>query len=107
LGRLLSRRQRRRHLAADRSVSISVVDGGSGAAAAATAGAIPTAFSCGGSTWLAGVQAGCNYQSADWVFGIETDMSGTKLNDSQTIATNPAPQLRSYLPASHAEVNSP
>jgi outer membrane immunogenic protein len=73
------------------NVSIGVADGGSGAAAAAAAGAIPTAFSYGSSSWLAGGQAGCNYQAASWVLGIETDFSGTKLNGSETIATNLPP----------------
>jgi hypothetical protein len=37
-------------------------NGGSGQrSAAAAAGAIPTAFSYGSSSWLAGGQAGCNY----------------------------------------------
>jgi hypothetical protein len=67
-----------------------IADGGSGAAAAAAAaaGAVPTAFSYGGSSWLAGGQGGCNYQAANWVFGIETDMSGTELNGTEAIATN-------------------
>jgi outer membrane immunogenic protein len=73
------------------NVSIGVVDGGSGVAAAAAVGAVPTAFGYGGSSWLAGGQAGCNYQAANWVFGVETDMSGTKLNGSETIATNVSP----------------
>jgi outer membrane immunogenic protein len=46
------------------ATTVSVVDGGSGVAAAAAAGAIPTAFSYGGSSWLAGGQVGCNYQAA-------------------------------------------
>jgi outer membrane immunogenic protein len=73
------------------STSISFVDGGSGAAAAVAAGSIPTAFNDGGSSWLAGGQLGCNYQASNWVYGIETDMSGTKLDAGQTIATNVAP----------------
>jgi outer membrane immunogenic protein len=72
-------------------IGIGVADGGSGAGAAAAAGAIPTAFGDGGGSFIAGGQAGCNYQAANWVFGIETDMSGTKLNGSQTIATNVPP----------------
>jgi outer membrane immunogenic protein len=52
------------------NVSIGVADGGSGAGAAAAAGAIPTAFSYGSSSFVAGGQAGCNYQAANWVFGI-------------------------------------
>jgi outer membrane immunogenic protein len=70
------------------NVSVGVTDGGSGAAAA---GAIPTAFGAGGSSWIAGGQAGCNYQAANWVFGIETDFSGTRLDGSATIATNVPP----------------
>lgn len=69
------------------NVTVWVTDGGSGAAAAA-AGAIPTAFGAGGSSWIAGGQVGCNYQAANWVFGIETDFSGTRLDGSATIATN-------------------
>jgi outer membrane immunogenic protein len=65
-----------------------VTDGGWDAAAAAAAGAIPTAFGVGGSSWIAGGQAGCNYQAANWVLGIETDFSGTSLDGSATIATN-------------------
>ena len=73
------------------NVTIGVTDGGSGAAAAAAAGAIPTAFGVGGSSWIAGGQAGCNYQAANWVLGIETDLSGTKLDGSAAIATNVPP----------------
>jgi outer membrane immunogenic protein len=73
------------------NVSIGVADGGSGVAAAVAAGAVPTAFSYGGSSWLAGGQAGCNYQAANWVFGMETDMSGTKPNGNETIVTNVPP----------------
>jgi hypothetical protein len=72
------------------NVTVGVVDGGSGAATAAAAGAIPTAFSVGSSSFIGGGQAGCNYQAASWVLGIETDFSGTKLDGSQTIATNVA-----------------
>jgi outer membrane immunogenic protein len=68
--------------------SVTVVDGGSGAAAAAAAGAIPTSYSYGGSSWLGGGQLGCNYQASSWVFGAETDMSGTKLNGGETLNTN-------------------
>jgi opacity protein-like surface antigen len=45
-------------------------------------------------TWaVAGslVVRSCNYQAANWVFGIETDISGTKLDAGQTIATNVPP----------------
>ncbi len=73
------------------NASVSVTDGGSGAAAAAAAGAIPTALGVGGSSWVAGGQAGCNHQAANWVVGIETDISGTKLDGSETIATNVPP----------------
>ena len=68
--------------------SVTVVDGGSGAAAAAAAGAIPTSYSYGGSSWLGGGQLGCNYQASSWVFGAETDISGTKLSGGETLDTN-------------------
>jgi outer membrane immunogenic protein len=70
------------------NVTVGVVDGGSGSAAAAAAGAIPTAFGVGGSSWIAGGQGGCNFQTSNWVLGIETDFSGTSLDGSTTIATN-------------------
>jgi outer membrane immunogenic protein len=73
------------------STNISVVDRGSGAGAAAAAGAIPTSYSYGGSSWLGGGQLGCNYQASNWVFGVETDMSGTRLDAGQTIDTNVPP----------------
>jgi outer membrane immunogenic protein len=73
-------------------VRIGVVDGGSGVGAAVTAGAIPTAFDAGGVGWIAGGQAGCNYQVANWVLGIETDFSGG-FNASATVTTNVPPFL--------------
>src|ERR1700722_11071069 len=39
------------------NVRVGVVDGGSGAGAAVTAAAIPTAFDAGGVNWIVGVQA--------------------------------------------------
>jgi outer membrane immunogenic protein len=73
------------------TTSITFVDGGSGAGPAAAAGALPTAFNSSGSSWIGGGQLGCNYQTSNWVYGIETDISGTKLNASQTISTNVPP----------------
>jgi outer membrane immunogenic protein len=73
------------------NVAVGVTDGGSGAAAAAAGGAIPTAFGVGGNSFIAGGQAGCNYQAANWVLGIETDFSGTKLDGGATIATDVPP----------------
>jgi outer membrane immunogenic protein len=73
------------------STTITFVDGGSGAAAAAAAGALPTSFSYGGNGWIGGGQLGCNYQSSNWVLGIETDISGTNLNASEAIGTNVPP----------------
>ena len=74
------------------NVLVGVVDGGSGAGAAVTAGAIPTAFDVGGVNWLVGGQAGCNYQVASWVLGVETDFS-SDFNESATITTNVPPFL--------------
>lgn len=73
------------------STSVSVVDGGSGAGPAAAAGAIPTAFNSSGTSLIGGGQVGCNYQVSKWVLGIETDLSGTKLNIGKSIGTNVPP----------------
>jgi outer membrane immunogenic protein len=73
------------------NTSVSVVDGGSGAGAAAGAGAIPTSFNSGGTSLIGGGQLGCNYQMSKWVFGVETDLSGTKLNIGEAISTNVPP----------------
>src|ERR1700730_2288175 len=69
------------------SNTVTFVDGGSGAGPAAAAGALPTSFSDSGSSWIGGGQLGCNYQKFNWVFGIETDISGMKLNAGEAIAT--------------------
>jgi outer membrane immunogenic protein len=59
-----------------------------GATAAVATGEIPTRFSLGGSSWIAGGQLGCNYQvDSHWVIGGETDLSGTHLFAGQTIST--------------------
>jgi outer membrane immunogenic protein len=73
------------------NTSVSVVDGGSGAGTAASAGAIPTSFNSGGASLIGGGQLGCNYQMSKWVFGVETDLSGTKLNIGEVIRTNVPP----------------
>jgi outer membrane immunogenic protein len=73
------------------NTTVTFVDGGSGAGPAAAAGALPTSFSYSASSWIGGGQLGCNYQSSNWVFGIETDISGVKLNGGQALATNVPP----------------
>lgn len=67
--------------------TVSVFDGGSGVAAAVAGGAIPTRFSPAASSWLAGGQIGCNYQVSKWMLGVETDISGIRLDANQTINT--------------------
>jgi outer membrane immunogenic protein len=43
-------------------------------------------------TWLAGGQVGCNYQSGNWVFGIEGDAHAQRWSTSSTLlAPVPAP----------------
>jgi len=37
-------------------------------------------------TWIAGGQVGCNYQSGNWVFGIEGDAHGQRWGVSSTLA---------------------
>jgi outer membrane immunogenic protein len=39
--------------------------------------------------WLAGVQAGCDYQVGAWVFGSETDFSWARINGSFTPLDGP------------------
>jgi outer membrane immunogenic protein len=73
------------------NTTVTFVDGGSGSGPAAAAGALPTSFSYNGSSWIGGGQLGCNYQASNWVFGIETDVSGMKLNGGEAIATNVPP----------------
>jgi outer membrane immunogenic protein len=72
-------------------INVTFVDGGSGAAAAVAAGALPTSFNPNASSWIGGGQLGCNYQASNWVVGLETDIAVTRLNADQTISTNVAP----------------
>ena len=45
-----------------------------------------------GSGWLAGAQAGYNWQQGPWVYGLETDLSGTGLKTSMSGGLlNPCP----------------
>jgi outer membrane immunogenic protein len=76
------------------NTTVTFVDGGSGAGPAAAAGALPTSFSNSASGWTGGGQLGCNYQTSNWVFGIETDISGMNLTGSQALATNVPPFFR-------------
>jgi outer membrane immunogenic protein len=43
------------------------------------------------STWLAGGQAGCNYQTGNWVFGIEGDAHAQRWSQSNTLAPGVPP----------------
>src|ERR1700690_3597401 len=36
------------------------------------------------SSWVAGAQAGYNWQQGSWVYGLETDLSGTGLKSSMS-----------------------
>ena len=40
-------------------------------------------------SWLGGVQAGCNYQVGNWVFGIQGDYDWTNASGSNVNALNP------------------
>src|ERR1039457_4919083 len=45
-----------------------------------------------GSGWVAGAQAGYNWQQGSWVYGLETDLSGTGLKSSMSGGlVNPCP----------------
>jgi len=52
-----------------------------GAGAAATS---PVSFNLDNDSPIAGLQIGYNYQFSSWVVGIEGDISGSRLTDSQT-----------------------
>jgi outer membrane immunogenic protein len=70
------------------TTSITAVDPTGIAAVALAAGAIPTSFNYGRTNAIGGAQLGCNYQVSNWVFGIETDIDGTRLDGGQTISTS-------------------
>jgi outer membrane immunogenic protein len=55
-------------------------------AAAASAQCLPStgSNSATGSGWVAGGQAGYNWQQGSWVYGLETDLSGTGLKSSMS-----------------------
>jgi outer membrane immunogenic protein len=72
----------------DRAHVVVAQDNAGQEAAAIAGGAIPVNFGYDRSSWMAGGQAGCNYQKTNWVFGIETDIDATRLNGGQTINTN-------------------
>lgn len=69
------------------STSIGLSDPTGTATPAYAAGAIPSSFSYTRDGWLAGGQAGCNFQTGIWVFGVETDFDGTGLSGGETINT--------------------
>ena len=56
-------------------------------------GALPATFLDTGrreaETWIAGGQAGCNYQTGNWVFGIEGDAHAQNWGDSNWLAGAP------------------
>jgi outer membrane immunogenic protein len=59
------------------------------------------------SSWLGGVQAGRNWQTNRYVFGIEADLSGLDLNAaaSATVARFPAPDTETTIVNRRAEVD--
>jgi outer membrane immunogenic protein len=44
-------------------------------------------------TWLAGGQAGCNYQSGNWVFGVEADAHAQRWGRTETVFGGVLPAL--------------
>jgi outer membrane immunogenic protein len=69
------------------TTNIRVVDPSGFATAPLATGVIPTSFNYGRGNVIGGGQLGCNYQVGSWVFGIETDFSGTRLDREETINT--------------------
>jgi outer membrane immunogenic protein len=67
--------------------TVTFLDNGSGAIAAAAAGVIPLAFSYDRAGVIGGGQIGYNWQIGTLVAGLETDFDGTSLRGGQTINT--------------------
>jgi outer membrane immunogenic protein len=52
------------------------------------AGATPSQYNESSSGGIVGAQAGCNWQSSAWVYGLEADADWANLKNTQSIATN-------------------
>jgi outer membrane immunogenic protein len=63
----------------------------------------PNTLGAGASGWLAGGQAGLNWQSGGAVFGLETDIDWTSMNKTFSFASAP---LTNYLPGDIVNVNA-
>jgi outer membrane immunogenic protein len=84
---------------ADDSYTLTGTDTGAGGFGSELAdGTVPSSFSVSPSGFIGGVQAGYNFQSANWVYGIETDIQWTNAKDDFSVtSTNP---LRSIITTS-------
>ena len=63
----------------------------------------PNTLGTGASGWLGGGQAGSNWQSGAWVFGLETDIDWTSTNKTYLFASAP---LTVYAPGDIVNVNA-
>jgi outer membrane immunogenic protein len=77
-------------------------------AATGLAGATPASFLDLGrgehETWLAGGQVGCNYQSGNWVFGVEADAHAQRWGRTETLFGAVLPPL--FFPGHIFELRS-
>jgi outer membrane immunogenic protein len=69
----------------DSDVSIGISDPTTVAQTAAAAGAFPVSYSIDRDGYVAGIQAGYNWQFGSWVSGWEADFSATGINGSTTV----------------------
>jgi outer membrane immunogenic protein len=89
---LMMRRFRFAALAAARFIAVAGVISLSVSAASAQCGESNGSNSARASSFVAGGQAGYNWQQGSWVYGLETDLSGTGLRTSMSGGlTNPNP----------------
>jgi outer membrane immunogenic protein len=80
------------------------VPNNSGLTGLVAAGAIPVGFGYDGNSWIAGGQAGCNYQRANLVVGIESDLDALSLNAGQTL-NPPSPFAVRYTSTVTSQMN--
>ena len=68
---------------------------------------IPAPTSTGGSGWLGGGGAGCNWQSQQWVFGVEGDIDGGHISGSNTTSAFSGPHQFGIGPGIFTGTDSP
>ena len=67
---------------------------------------IPTPTGTGGSGWLGGGGAGCDWQSQQWVFGVEGDIDGANISRSSTTSAFSGPNQFGLNPDTYTGIGS-